>query len=68
MKVNKAKEKPKSTTQGSVILRIAFIKFGTIVASSVQVAPERILLVGENPQAPRIIPALRDGCAFCENA
>ena len=37
-------------------------------ASSVQVAPERILLVGANPQSPKIIPALRDGCAFCENA
>ena len=43
-------------------------KYRTIVASSVQVAPERILLVGANPQSPKIIPALRDGCAFCENA
>ena len=44
------------------------ITWSIVVASSVQVAPERILLVGANPQSPKIIPALRDGCAFCENA
>ena len=32
------------------------ITWSIVVASSVQVAPERILFVGANPQSPKIIP------------